>query len=128
MLHELFLLRDMNGIVSIPLFLIAHADKCIWHFSKNGEYTAFLTNNTRLHVLEEWNKLWQLRLPPKIKNFAWRVVREVLPNRITLRNRGIDVQTDCTFCPNLVENSWNFLCVVYVCAKLLATFWLGCDS
>ena len=60
-----------------------------------------------LHVPGNWLGLWQQNIPPKVKNFAWRVSREVLPNRDTLRSRGVMVPSACVFCDSAVENSWH---------------------
>lgn len=53
--------------------------KCIWHYSKNGEYNVryayrlvmeHLADLTYSHVSNEWSKLCQLQLPLKMKNFV----------------------------------------------------------
>lgn len=35
------------------------------------------------------NKIWKAVIPPKIKNFVWRVARNIVPTRVCLQNRSI---------------------------------------
>lgn len=116
MLHELFLPRDVEAILAIPLCSNEVEDMCIWHYGRNGEYTVRsayrlvmekLADMSHLHVPGEWARLWHLNLPPKVKNFVWRVAREVLPSRAALRRRGIDVTPDCGLCAGMYEDSWH---------------------
>lgn len=116
MLHELFSPRDVDEIMTIPLWSVALADKCIWYFSKEREYTVRsgyklvmerLVDSTHLHVPGEWRKFWRLKFPPKVRNFAWRLARGVVPNRHMLWARGMDVETSCCFCPHCMESSWH---------------------
>ena len=51
-----------------------------------------------LHLPGNWRGLWQLNIPPKVTNFVWRVAREVLTNRDTLRFCGVMVPSACVFC------------------------------
>ncbi|XVF41404.1 hypothetical protein PTKIN_Ptkin01aG0277400 [Pterospermum kingtungense] len=116
LLHAFFSLRDVNAILKIPLPRNASNDLVIWHYSKNGDYTIrsayrllmeHLLSDSHLHVPRDWSKLWGLQLPPKVKNFVWRAAREVLPNRDTLRNCGVDMPLACVFCNGAFENSWH---------------------
>ncbi|XVF87253.1 hypothetical protein PTKIN_Ptkin18bG0104000 [Pterospermum kingtungense] len=116
LLSELFQERDVEAILNIPLCNNAPCDRIIWHYSKGGDYTVRsaykllverMNDNSHLHVPREWKLLWNLKLPPKIKHFAWRAAREVLPNRDTLRRRGVEVPLSCISCSFPFENSWH---------------------
>lgn len=37
-----------------------------------------------------WKKLWQLKIPPKIKKFEWRAVNGCLPTRVQLRQKNVE--------------------------------------
>ena len=89
--EELSSTRDYAVILSIPLCYGTISDKCIWHFSKDGWFIVCSTyclvmeqmvSNDYHQVVGNWRGLWQLNISPKFKNFIWRVVRVVLPNRI----------------------------------------------
>lgn len=63
-------------------------------------------DNSYLHVLGEWHKLWQLKISYKVNNVL-RASREILPIRDTLRSRGLEVPLSCIHCPNEFKNSWH---------------------
>ncbi|XVF73428.1 hypothetical protein PTKIN_Ptkin12aG0201100 [Pterospermum kingtungense] len=70
-------------------------------------FAPVLSSNSHFHIPGDWHRLWQLNVPPKVKNFVWRAAREILPTRDRLRSRGVDVPMTCIFCSNALENSWN---------------------
>ncbi|XP_024634702.1 uncharacterized protein [Medicago truncatula] len=45
-----------------------------------------------------WNSIWNLKLPPKVKNFIWRVCRNCLPTRMRLITKGVNCPTSCAIC------------------------------
>ncbi|CAN1121541.1 Uncharacterized mitochondrial protein AtMg00310 [Linum perenne] len=79
---------DTKAIMEIPLIGDANCeDKIIWPLSKNGGYTLksgyrvlmeTLTNSTHLHVPGNWQALWRLYMPSKMRMMAWRLAREVV--------------------------------------------------
>ena len=106
LLNELFSPRDVVAILSLPLCPIIVVDHCIWHYSKSGEYnvrSAYrlvmerLSYDSHLHVLGDWHRLWQLKIPSKVKKFIWRFAKEILPNMDTLHSHGVDVPLSCFF-------------------------------
>lgn len=46
-------------------------------------------------------------MPPKVKDFLWRVCRDCLPHKVNLRSKHIVVDTICPRCDNNLENSWH---------------------
>ncbi|XP_058774257.1 uncharacterized protein LOC131648523 [Vicia villosa] len=50
--------------------------------------------------------MWELKIPPKLKVFAWRFFIERLPSKDQLMKRGVNTftNTDCVFCGNHPEN------------------------
>ncbi|CAN1148289.1 Putative ribonuclease H protein At1g65750 [Linum perenne] len=48
--------------------------------------------------------LWSLSVPPRIKNFIWRLAREVIPTRAALRRRHIAVPAGCGVCGSNSED------------------------
>ncbi|CAN1848611.1 hypothetical protein LINPERHAP1_LOCUS39002 [Linum perenne] len=40
-----------------------------------------------LKVSGQWNVLWKMQIPPKVKHFLWRVTRRILPLRSNLIRR-----------------------------------------
>lgn len=62
-----------------------------------------------------WNKLWNLKIPPKIKNFSWRACNETIPMKVNLNKRKINIQIAFLLCKDedetivhgLVANSYK---------------------
>lgn len=115
LLHDLLTDRDVSQIISIPLGFSNHEDRLIWHFSTNGCYTvksgyriaSTLSLNAAEQIQGDWNRLWALKLPPKVKMFFWRLGINCLPLKDNLQKRGILVPLVCEFYHIGVENSWH---------------------
>ena len=116
LLEDIFVARDVAEIQSIPLSQSFAADQYVWHFTKSGEYTV----KTGYHVLTQllgvhsqlsqegdWSNIWALKALPQIKNFLWRMCRGVLPTKLQLQSKGIDVSASYLFCANSLENAWH---------------------
>ncbi|XP_058721842.1 uncharacterized protein LOC131593378 [Vicia villosa] len=58
-------------------------------------------------VIDSLKVLWDLKLPPKIKIFAWKVFIDRIPTRDQLLNRGVVNVTcpDCVMCGSCLESS-----------------------
>ena len=67
-----------------------------------------------------WKKVWQLKLPTKVRIFAWRACIDGLPTRLNLAKRGLNVGTECPLYEKAVESSNHAL--IY-CNKLCEVFW-----
>uniref|UniRef100_A0A803PCT3 RNase H type-1 domain-containing protein n=1 Tax=Cannabis sativa TaxID=3483 RepID=A0A803PCT3_CANSA len=99
---------DIECILSIPLSHFPKEDKLIWHHSDTGFYTVKTGYHlaVSLDSMDEhssssshrhwWNRLWSLRLPKKVKIFAWRLVNDALPTSVNLAHRKITPFTACT--------------------------------
>ena len=51
-----------------------------------------------------WEKLWKMKLPPKIKIFAWRACVNSLPVYVKMADRGIQLCCDCPVCGDSFES------------------------
>ncbi|KAL5580292.1 hypothetical protein UlMin_012734 [Ulmus minor] len=71
--------------VGIPVGYLEHEDTLIWHHTRDGEYSVKSGYKTALSlddmaecsnpqaVNKWWKSLWNLKIPPKIRNFTWRL-------------------------------------------------------
>ncbi|XP_057792604.1 uncharacterized protein LOC131009319 [Salvia miltiorrhiza] len=88
---------DLKNIMSIPLLPNFGSDKMIWHYSNNDSYpvksayklASSLTLDTTYKVEGQWECLWKVDVPPKVKNFLWRAARDNLPSKQRLLSRGV---------------------------------------
>ncbi|CAN1763719.1 Putative ribonuclease H protein At1g65750 [Linum perenne] len=113
LVEALFDQRDVLEIFSVPIGVGGIRDELIWHFDPKGAYSVrsayrvFMEGiNPRpdLIVQGAWTQLWDLSVPPRIKNFMWRLGREVIPTRAALRRRHIAVPSGCGVCGNDSED------------------------
>lgn len=117
LLQDMFQTRDQEEILKIPLPLTDIDDIRVWHFSRNGIYTVKsgynlimgnMGDTTNMHSTPTtWTRILNIRAPPKVKFFMWRVARNCIPNRQNLRSRGIDVPSCCALCGSGIENNWH---------------------
>ncbi|CAN1146055.1 Putative ribonuclease H protein At1g65750 [Linum perenne] len=116
LVHSLFKARDAAKILNIPLRDFTGHDRRIWHYSRKGDYTVRscyrlimekLAPREYLHSPGPWQELWSIAAPPRLRCFAWRIGREVLPTRMALNNRHINVPSECGICSRELENSWH---------------------
>ena len=56
-----------------------------------------------------WKTLWSLNTPPKVRNFIWRASSDILPTRVNLLCRKIQVDPRCTLCGQHDETTTHIL-------------------
>uniref|UniRef100_A0A803PSK2 RNase H type-1 domain-containing protein n=1 Tax=Cannabis sativa TaxID=3483 RepID=A0A803PSK2_CANSA len=56
-----------------------------------------------------WLKLWQLKLPPKVKDFLWRVCTNSLPTRFQLSTKHVPINPLCPLCMAAPETALHVL-------------------
>ena len=71
----------VNQIMKIYIPSTDIEDKLIWSFSSSGEFSTKsaveLTRNNAINLNSTvFTKMWNLNIPPKIKNFLWKALSE----------------------------------------------------
>lgn len=138
--YSLFAFEEAEVILSIPL-LGDNADKRIWHFTPNGRYTVRSgyrkaldfrnlivgVNPPPMQVPSSdqlmWKHLWKLKVPPKVLNFLWRMVSDILPTRDQLLRRRLIENSVCFRCENASEPCLH---AIVDCAEN-SNVWRGLD-
>lgn len=54
-------------------------------------------------VSGRWRWVWRLNVAPKIRVFAWRLFYDILPSRVNLISRHVDVEPFCPRCGSEIE-------------------------
>jgi len=74
-------------------------DRLVWKKEIDGEYS--VRNAYRMCMQEiydashfkisgSWDIIWRLEMPPRVKNFIWRIGRNCIPTRMRLRDNGVN--------------------------------------
>jgi hypothetical protein len=93
----------------------------VWQFERDGAYSVksaykdILNHDVAViqhRVPGNWNCIWSLKLPSKVKNFLWRACRNCLPTRIRLQSKGVQCTDRCAVCDDFGEDSTHlfFMC------------------
>lgn len=93
---------DVRVILNIPLGSVNLEDAWAWHYERTGQFTVrsayrlltetrrrredWLTgsaeNSNVADYKSQWRRLWKLKIPGKLKNFAWRLARNSIPTKL----------------------------------------------
>uniref|UniRef100_A0A803NYG4 Reverse transcriptase domain-containing protein n=1 Tax=Cannabis sativa TaxID=3483 RepID=A0A803NYG4_CANSA len=104
---DIFNMRDASLIFGLPLSASAGDDCWSWSEESNGTFSVksayFLMQKTKnQHVGADnsgfWRSLWKLKIPPKVKNFMWRLVSNTLPTCLQLITKHVDISSNCPVC------------------------------
>ena len=112
LLERVFLPFEAQKIKSIPLCLIPQEGTLIWPKTKDGQYSVKLgyqllcakeLNGSASRSSNEvnqrmWSGLWRLKVPNKVKTFAWQACSESLPTMVNLARRRVVLSNSCTSC------------------------------
>ncbi|KAL0017429.1 hypothetical protein SO802_004498 [Lithocarpus litseifolius] len=119
----LFLPHEAEAIKAIPISTNLPEDKQIWAWSTNG---VFSVKNaywvaSQMSLVEStgsssegsqersfWKSIWQINVPHKIKHFAWRACRDILPLKTNLVKRNVLQVDTCDECNVEAEDSIHF--------------------
>ncbi|KAK9992957.1 hypothetical protein SO802_022660 [Lithocarpus litseifolius] len=111
LIKEIFLQNNAEAILSIPLSTRRPPNRIIWVFTPNGRFSVYFTYKVALSLLHTkigslgsssnsqnisvfWKTLWHLKVPSKIRSFAWRACKNILPTKSNLHLRKVlDDQT-----------------------------------
>ena len=112
-LDVLFFPHEANVIKGIPISSSLPLDKMIWNATPNGKYSVKsayniamrLTNRVdqgassdQSHICWFWKKIWDLPLPHKVRHFAWRACKDVLPTKVNLMRWKVVHDQVCEGC------------------------------
>lgn len=109
---------EAQQVLNIPISQRLPEDTLIWHWERDGMYSV----KTAYHMLcEEYENLqpgpssapdkqlskaiWHAPLPNKLKNFLWRLAKDIVPTRFNLGRKGIKVELLCPLCNVAVERT-----------------------
>lgn len=114
LLDEILLSCDAELVKQIRLVGPGTQDDYYWYYTKNGVFSVKSASHLLMEEQETyeggvgqsaastqatmWKRLWKLQMIPKVKEFAWRAGREVLPCKANLLRRRITEDNLCSLC------------------------------
>ncbi|CAN1836487.1 Putative ribonuclease H protein At1g65750 [Linum perenne] len=137
--------RSCNGdqthsISTIPIGPPDLEDNWKWKFTTDGSfsvksaYHAGRKHQTNLRGprrslrtinAKQWNWLWNLSLPPKIRFFIWKCVQGILPTQSNLHRRRCSTNPTCQVCN---EQEESILHCIFFCPHASRAWRLSCPS
>jgi len=126
LVHSLFNSGDAAAILSVPLFNRQSEDIRIWKETNDGSYTVKSAYRICTDLLHEttppqnhtqWQLLWRLHVPPRVRAFLWCAAHHCLPTRDNLSKRGVPCSETCVSCDLLAESHMHLF---FVCHKAIA--------
>ena len=100
LVNRCFNAKDASAILGIPLSLSGKRDRLIWVANKSGKFSV---KSAYAFAYEEkleqnrgdclnaslckrvWRCIWQLKLPHKLRHFAWKAGRNILATKDNLK-------------------------------------------
>ncbi|GAA0148328.1 hypothetical protein LIER_07803 [Lithospermum erythrorhizon] len=130
---------DANLVLAIPLSRQQIRDRLVWNHTKSGNYLTSLgylsvRNMKRIGELggscegdtsmgmrsdKIWQSIWGLKVPPRVRNFLWKWLHNVLPTKVNLRPRGVKIEDCCPLCNSAPETAEH----VFLYCPVTARFW-----
>lgn len=116
--QDLFEMRDQMLIYGIPLSNRHDDDIRYWCRERSGRFTV----KSAYKLLQElkgdwapnansgfWRRLWNLKIPPKVKNFLWRASNGFLPTKTALCMKHVPISLLCPTCVASEESTLHCL-------------------
>jgi ribonuclease HI len=107
LIQQIFSTDTAAAILNTPLYDQVIYDRLIWKSERNGCYSVRsayrlcveeLIDVSHLRRPGNWQNIWSLKVPPKVKNLSWRMCRGCLPTRVRLQDKGVSCPTNCESC------------------------------
>jgi len=104
---QVFSAEVANKVLHTPLISQVEEDRIIWKAERHGRYfvsSAYklcvtdLIDSSHLWRPQYWSGIWNLKVPPKVKNLLWRNCHGCLSTRVRLLDKGVVCPTNCASC------------------------------
>ena len=82
-----------------------------------------LIDSSHLRRPGSWSGIWQLKLPPKVKNLILCMCRGCLPTRVRLLDKGVQCPTHCVSCNS---NHEDLAHLIFYCPFVVQVWHMTC--
>lgn len=118
-MKDSFLEHDAASILNIPLNLVSSLDEVICHLDSKGIFSVKSAYRLGIQLQEAseasvsniqqkegyWKNFWKAKIPTKILICGRRLYNDILPTRVNLINRGMDINPTCVLCRKKPESA-----------------------
>lgn len=122
-IQQCFTAEDMEKILEIPISQYTKEDRVYWAATKNDRFSVKTSYHIAVEIFSNcgkslaspstndklWRQIWNVRIPPKVNHFLWRVCRDNLPTKDNLRKRRMTVDPVCCMCGEEMETTLHIL-------------------
>ena len=136
-IYQCFGTDDAYLIVQIPLPRRQSEDILLWHYDKRGQHLVKSGYQVALsqkhHGIpscsnpnpSQWNVIWKLKIPEKVKIFLWRAAKNILPTTENLWKKRVMQEAICPVCRSGWENTVHALVDCKIARKVWKNSPLG---
>ncbi|KAM0830575.1 hypothetical protein ACQ4PT_066116 [Festuca glaucescens] len=119
LVQQTFWPQDVVLILSMPIVEDLE-DEWAWHFETKGTFSVKSAYRLKRQLDDvqmqgqvgslsgqggfDWNAIWKVDCPAKIKQFLWRIAHNSLPHRLSLLRRGMELDPVCPMCGRVNED------------------------
>lgn len=124
-LNDWFLPFEKEAIRRVHLAGLSKEDKRFWIYDKKGKYTVktgYWSIFNKVHQDDTqsdptcsapkstiWSNIWNLKIPPKVKMFLWRVLHDIIPTEVNLYRHHVPNNPRCALCGYYWSNTSHAL-------------------
>ena len=121
MIRDVFLPHEAKVILGLVISSCLPEDRLVWGApASNGRFSIRSAYMVAMEMKEEglkgavsddyrlrrfWKTLWGLDIPSKVRHFAWRACKDILPTKENLMRRKVLLDEQCEVCHGDVESS-----------------------
>ncbi|MBA0721296.1 hypothetical protein Golax_008855 [Gossypium laxum] len=119
------LVNNKKGeVVSSKVLALEEEDRLIWIHDNNGVFSLKKLSKLLIKGVEDisfaFDKIWKLKVPPRVKSFLWMISINRLPTKEFLTRRGVQLrqlERGCSWCDKELESANLWL------ISVTATYW-----
>ncbi|KAL3839206.1 hypothetical protein ACJIZ3_023797 [Penstemon smallii] len=120
LVESIFSEEEAQLILSIPLGSTVGEDRILWHFERSGLFSVksayrlirdisrmdleARTGGPSTRMARDWNWIWKLAAPPKVRLFLWNCCSGTLPVCEKLKQRRVPIEAFCPRCDHEIES------------------------
>ena len=123
LVKSVFLPYEAETILGITISAALPKDLVVWNAMSKGKFSVRSAYMVAMNLCDHpeigscsndgpiknfWRKIWSLQIPNKVKHFAWRACKNILPCLSNLKRKGIMVDDKCVLCGVEGESTGHF--------------------